>query len=170
VNDTFSAEQLAQRVNEWCQRHSVVPASGQAGETMTVRNIRYYRALGLLDPPSMGGGLGFTEKHQLQLVAIRLLQAQGLPLNRIQELMFGRTVEELKQIERQGLAELNQTEVVVFRPAINESWCVTPLNQEFMLVSRRGRRLPSELRERFLAMLESKKKETGQGRSVKGKN
>jgi len=135
---------------------------------MTVRNIRYYRALGLLEPPSMGGGMGFTEKHRRQLVAIRLLQAQGLPLSRIQELLFGRTLEELKEIEKQGLAEVNQTEVAAFRPAANEAWCVTPLNQEFMLVSRRGRRVPPELRARLLGVLQ--KRETGQGRNVKGKS
>ena len=170
MNDTFSAEELAQTVNQWCLRHGVAPASGQAGETITVRNIRYYRTLGLLDPPLMGGGLGFTEKHRLQLVAIRLLQAQGLPLNRIQELLFGRTLQELKQIEKQGLDELDQKEVAVFRPTANEAWCVTPLNQEFMLVSRRGRRLSSELRERLAAMLELKEKEIGHDRNVKGKN
>src|SRR5439155_16344948 len=112
MNEMFSAEELAETVNEWCERHGVEPASGQAGERLTVRNIRYYRALGLLDPPLIGGGQGFGQKHRLQLVAIRLLQAQGLPLNRIQQLLFGRSLEDLKRIEKQGLAELAGTQVV----------------------------------------------------------
>jgi DNA-binding transcriptional MerR regulator len=170
VNDTFSADQLAQLVNEWCQRHGVVPASGQAGENITVRSIRYYRAIGLLEPPLLGAGQGFTEKHRLQLIAIRLLQAQGLPLSRIQELMFGRTMEELKQIEKQGLAELKQNEVAVFRPAASESWGVTPLNDEFLLVSRRGRTLGPDLRQRLLVVLELNEKQTGLDRTEKGKN
>src|SRR5215475_3508569 len=104
MNEMLSAEELAESVNDWCQKHRVEPASGQAGERMTVRNIRYYRALGLLDPPTANGHHGFGEKHRLQLVAIRLLQAQGLPLQRIQELLFGRTLRELERIEKEGLA------------------------------------------------------------------
>jgi hypothetical protein len=38
----------------------------------------------------------------------------------------------------------------------NESWGVTPLDEEFMLVSRRGRKLPSALKERVLAILNEK--------------
>ena len=134
---------------------------------MTVRNIRYYRALGLLDPPQLGGGQGFGEKHRLQLDAIRLLQAQGLPLNRIQELLLGRTLEDLKQIEKRGLAELDQAHVAAFRPSANEFWRVTPLNEEFMLVSRRGRGLAPELRERLLTILELNKKEPDHSRGNK---
>jgi DNA-binding transcriptional MerR regulator len=156
MNEMFSVEELAERVNAWCERHGVLPASGQAGERITVRNIRYYRTLGLLDAPLLGGGRGFGEKHRLQLAAIRLLQAQGLPLNRIQELLFGRTLEELQRIEKQGLAELEASPFTVFRPAANESWHVTPLNEEFMVVSRRGRALPADLRERLLAALAPK--------------
>ena len=156
MNEMMSVEQLAETVNEWCGDHDISPASGQAGERMTVRNIRYYRTLGLMDPPALGGGQGFGEKHRLQLVAIRLLQAQGLPLSRIQELLFGRSVEDLKQIEKKGLAEMEGAGFNGFKPALNESWSVAPLNEEFMLVSRRGRKLPPELRERLLDILEQR--------------
>ncbi|SPE59657.1 hypothetical protein SBV1_340024 [Verrucomicrobia bacterium] len=155
MNETFSAETLARRVNQWCEQHQVWPANGQAGERITVRNIRYYRALGLLDA-ALSGGEGFGEKHRLQLVAIRLLQAQGLPLSRIQELLFGRSFEELKRIERQGLAELGRAPAAVFRPASAETWNVLPLNEEFMLVSRRGRGLSAALRERLRDILDQK--------------
>ena len=79
-NDTFTVAQLAEAVNDWCDEHKVAPASGQAGQRMTERNVRYYRTLGLIDPPLVGGGMGYGEKHFLQLIAVRLLQAQGLPL------------------------------------------------------------------------------------------
>ena len=85
MNAAHSVEDLAREVNEWCDRHAVAPASGQAGERMTERNIRYYRTLGLLDAPLSGGGAGYGEKHRPQLIAIRLLQAQGLPLSRVRE-------------------------------------------------------------------------------------
>jgi len=154
MNDALSAQQLADLVNQWCDEHSVFPANGQTGEQMTVRNVRYYRTLGLLDPPESGGGQGFGEKHRLQLIAIRLLQAQGLPLSRIQELLFGRSLEELKEIEDRGLDELEETRVATFRPSADESWNMMPLNDEFMLVSRRGRNVGAEMRQRLLAVLD----------------
>ena len=158
MDETFSIEVLAQKVNEWCESHQVVPASGQTGEVITERNIRYYRTLGLVDGPLTGGGQGYGEKHQLQLIAIRLLQAQGLPLNRIRELLFGRTIGELKQIEKQGLRELQGSSPPAFRPTpAGEDWNVTPLDDEFMLISRRGRGISAELRERLLLVLHPKK-------------
>ena len=86
-------------------------------------------------------------------MAIRLLQAQGLPLSRIRELLFGRTVEELRRIEKQGLAELKAAPVAAFRPSANETWGVTPLDDDFLLISRRGRALSDDMRERILAAL-----------------
>lgn len=153
VQTLWSAEQLANVVNAWCDQHGVVPANGQAGQRVTPRTIRYYRTLGLLDPPLGGGGEGFGEKHRLQLVAVRLLQAQGLPLVRIRQLLFGRSLEELRRIEAQGLAELRLLPRVSFSPNSGETWAVTPLNSEFLLISRRGRRLSPEERERVLAAL-----------------
>jgi len=154
VNDAiYTVEQLAEAVNEWCDRHEVAPASGQAGERMTERNVRYYRALGLLDAPVAGGGIGYGEKHLLQLIAIRLLQAQGLPLNRIRDLLLGRTLDELREIEQRGLVELENTSATVFRPTSSESWAMTPLDDEFLIVSRQGRGISDEVRARLLAVL-----------------
>jgi DNA-binding transcriptional MerR regulator len=162
-----SVETLAGEVNAWCERHGIVPANGQAGERITERNVRYYRTLGLLDPPLAGGGQGYGEKHRLQLVALRLLQAQGLPLHRIRDLLLGRTLADLREIERRGLAELAEAALPVFRPAENESWRVTTLDEEFLLVSRRGRGLAPELRERLLAALHHDTQLDRRGRGTK---
>jgi len=153
MNNAFTVEDLAAEVNQWCDRHQVVPASGQSGERMSERNVRYYRTFGLLDAPVTGGGAGYGEKHRLQLIAIRLLQAQGIPLNRIRELLFGRTIEELRQIEKRGLAELQQSQIAPFRPSSSESWTMTPIDDEFLLVSRRGRGISDDLRARLRAVL-----------------
>ena len=159
----FSVEQLAGAVNLWCDQHTVAPASGQAGERMTERNVRYYRMLGLVDAPLAGGGIGYGQKHLLQLVAIRLLQAQGLPLNRIRDLLLGRTLDELREIERRGLAELEADAVTVFRPTPGESWTMTPLDEEFLILSRRDRGISDDLRARLLAVLHPQTK-TGRRR------
>ena len=88
-----------------------------------------------------------------QKEAIRLLQAQGLPLNRIRQLLFGRSLDELREIERRGLQEVIQSPTRGFETFESESWSITPLDQEYLLVSRRGRRPSAELRERLLAAL-----------------
>ena len=153
MNATHTVEQLAEAVNQWCDEHGVIPASGQTGERMTERNVRYYRTLGLVDAPMVGGGIGYGEKHLLQLIAIRLLQAQGLPLNRIRDLLLGRSLAELRQIEKRGLAELKQSDVAVFRPNTSEGWAMTPLDDEFLLISRQGRGISDEVRARLRAVL-----------------
>ena len=170
MNATHTVEELAQEVNEWCDRHGVAPASGQAGERITERNIRYYRTLGLVDAPLAGGGAGYGEKHRLQLIAIRLLQAQGLPLSRVRELLLGRTVEELQRVETQGLDELKAAEVTAFRPSASEAWAVTPLDGEFLLVSRRGRGVSAEVRERLLAVLHPRTETRRRARGVTTRN
>ena len=153
MTEKLSVAELARTVNRWCEENRVEPASGQVGERVTERNIRYYRTLGLVDPPDAGAGRGYSEKHRLQVVAIRLLQARGLPLNRIQQLLYGRSLDDLRRIERQGLEEWKVEAVPAFRPAADESWRVTPLNDEFLLVSRRGRNLSETAREQILGIL-----------------
>jgi DNA-binding transcriptional MerR regulator len=162
-----SVEQLAEEVSAWCEDHGIVPANGQAGERLTERNVRYYRTLGLVDPPLAGGGQGYGEKHRLQLVAIKLLQAQGLPLHRIRDLLFGRTVEDLRRLEKEGLAEAESALVPIFRPAQRESWSVTPLDDEFLLISRRGRGVSPELREQLLSALYQVSEEPRRGSGTK---
>jgi DNA-binding transcriptional MerR regulator len=142
----FSLEELSSRINEWCEEHEVVPASGQAGDAVSERNIRYYRTLGLIDAPE-GGGYG--EKHLLQLTALRLLQAQGLPLRRIRELLYGRSLEELREIRKRGLEENRRIAITtrVVSPVGDELWRMIPLDEDFLLVSRRGTPLTPHQRE-----------------------
>jgi DNA-binding transcriptional MerR regulator len=165
MRQTFSAAELAELVNRWCAEHRIAPVSGQAGERVTERNIRYYRTLGLVDAPESGGGQGYGEKHRLQVLAIRLLQAQGLPLTRIQQLLYGRSIEDLRRIEKQGLAEL-PAGAEAFRPMADESWRVTPLDDEYLLISRRGRVVPEAVRARLLAALDNEGEQQGGQRAA----
>ena len=68
-NARVALDELARAVQDWCERHHVFPANGQAAEQISERNIRYYRTLGLLDPPQGNYITTFTEKHRLQLIA-----------------------------------------------------------------------------------------------------
>ena len=149
-------EELADAINRWCVEHGITPANGQTGERITERNIRYYRARGLLDAPGSGTGehkRGFSEKHAAQLRAIRLLQARPLPLEQIQELLVGRTLEDLQELERQELRKINGSGAAVLSGVLQENWQLTVIGGEYLVVSRRGRSLSDEQRRQVAAVL-----------------
>lgn len=95
----YSLVERADAVNQWFLQHRLEPANGEVASAISEHNIRFYRTVGLVDAPSCGGGLGYGGKHFHQLVAIRMLQARGLPLRRIREFLHGCSLDELKKIE-----------------------------------------------------------------------
>src|SRR5437762_5194630 len=63
------------------------------------RTVRYYTTLGLLDRPRIEGRQArYGERHLLQLLAIKALQAVDLPLAEIQQRLYGRSDAELKAL------------------------------------------------------------------------
>ena len=63
------------------------------------RAIRWYTTIGLLDRPVLRGRTGwYGERHLLQLVAIKRLQAAGKPLAEIQAELAGATDATLRRI------------------------------------------------------------------------
>ena len=154
----YSLEELAGAVQDWCEEHRVTPANGQAAEEITERNIRYYRTLGLLDPPIGNYMKTFSDKHRLQLIAIRLFQAQGLPLRKIRDELYGKSLEDLaelaKQVSKRPSKALSLN--VPFVPmSAGESWSVVPLAGEFLLVSRQNQQLPRGVIEKINQILRS---------------
>ena len=154
----FSLEGLAQAVRDWCEEHEVFPANGQASEEITERNIRYYRTLGLLDPPIGNYAKTFSEKHRVQLIAIRVFQAQGLPLRKIRDELYGKSLEDLvaleKQVSKQGRKALSITGPFLPDTA-GETWSVVPLAEGCLLVSRQNRPLPRSAIEKINQVLRS---------------
>ncbi|MBK1879694.1 MerR family transcriptional regulator [Pelagicoccus mobilis] len=140
-----TVEELASAVNDWCQQNQVSPASGQASNTTTARTVRYYRSQSLVDAPLRNSEEPYDEKHYLQLIAVRLLQAKGLPLSRIQELLIGRKITDLRRIQKQGLKEIESTSSDRL-PALStsETWRMIPLNEDWLIASRRDRALSPE--------------------------
>lgn len=64
--------------------------NGQVSEVPNARTIRYYTTIGLLDRPlPMGRTATYGRRHLEQIVAIKRLQAQGLPLAQVQERLAG---------------------------------------------------------------------------------
>jgi DNA-binding transcriptional MerR regulator len=153
VTYEYSLEELAEAVRSWCDKHNVVPANGQAADEITERTIRYYRTLGLLDPPSGAYIKKFNDKHRLQLIAIRLYQAQGLPLRKIRDELYGRSLADLAALEKQGVRKA-ETPIGSFTAPVNqENWAVIPVTGDFLLVSRHNRPLPRAVVEKIAAIL-----------------
>ena len=138
----LSIEDIVVKVNQWCAARTVRPASGQVADNLSVRTLRYYRSVGLLDAPASGGGSGYGKHHFLQVAAVRVLQAQGLPQSKIHSLLFGRSDKELQQIlDHAGAApSLEREPTASF--AQPENWQVTPLSEKFLLICRNGTRIP----------------------------
>jgi DNA-binding transcriptional MerR regulator len=140
--DRWTIQELAETVNAWCRDRALQPANGQTASELSARTLHYYRSAGLLDAPESGAGRGYRRRHLLQLKAMRILQAQGLPLSRIQQLLFGRSDEELEQIAESageidpGIANVNSRTF-----DSKETWTVYPLNEELLVVARNGAHL-----------------------------
>ena len=144
---------LAAAVNGWAGTNEVFPISGQASREVTVRNLRYYRSLALLDGPVEGGG--YSPKHFLQVAAIRLLQARGLPLARIRDLLYGRSEEELASIFHEGVDELHRPPSTPALLAPGESCTVHGLTAGFALLAPAGQPITSDQLEAISKILES---------------
>ena len=158
MSDEFTLEELARAVRHWCEEHQVFPVNGQAAEEITERNIRYYRTIGLLDPPTGNYVKTFSNKHRLQLIAIRVYQAQGLPLRKIRDELYGKSLEDLLALEKRVIKKGKKTIPLAMPlqlPNTSESWSVLPLSEEFLLVSRRNRPLPRSIIEKLSQILQS---------------
>jgi hypothetical protein len=156
MTEGMTLPELVEAVNVWCEEHRVEPANGQAADRLSERNVRFYRTTGLLEAPVSADGRGYGEIHRLQLIAVRLLQAQGLPLRRIRELLHGRTLEDLREIEKRGIAELAAARCGGpdgLAATGTGTWSVAALDEDFLLVSRRGRPIPPDLLARLRAAL-----------------
>lgn len=153
MEPSYSLEQLALAVQDWCKTHRIRPANGQASDQISERSIRYYRTLGLLDAPEGGYIKHFTEKHRLQLLAIRLYQSLGLPLRRIQAELYGKGLDDLRSLI--AGAENRNVPSVSAPPAtaLEEQWRVMTLSDDFLLVSRQGRSLTPDVLERLRDVL-----------------
>jgi DNA-binding transcriptional MerR regulator len=135
----WTIQELTEAVNAWCRDRALQPANGQSASELSVRTLHYYRSAGLLDAPESGAGRGYGRRHLLQLKAIRILQAHGLPLSRIQQLLFARSDEELQKIAQSaGKIDPGIAKVHSHAFTSKETWTAYPINEELFVVARNG--------------------------------
>lgn len=97
---SYSLEELSRITQEELEKRKIALPAGRVSQVPSARTIRYYTSLGLVDRPlGYDGGIAqYGSRHLLQLLAIKVLQAEYLPLPEIHKHLHGRTGEELSEI------------------------------------------------------------------------
>ena len=74
-------------------------ADGRVAAAPDARTVRYYGTLGLVDRPVIvEREARYGRRHLLQLVAVKALQARGLPLAEVQARLYGCSNPELENL------------------------------------------------------------------------
>ncbi len=97
----LSLDELTATVEELLRAHGLsgVQRDGRVSSVPDARTIRYYGSLGLVDRPAVVGRQArYGRRHVLQLLAIKALQGEGLPLGEVQARLYGRSDAELERI------------------------------------------------------------------------
>ncbi len=103
----MSEKKALWRIGELADEVAVCLADGYVGSSSRrvrkvpdVRAIRWYTTTGLLDPPleHRGRVAYYGVRHLHQLVAIKRLQSEGMPLTQIQQRLTGVTDSDLEKL------------------------------------------------------------------------
>lgn len=86
---------------------------GTVSEVPDERTVRYYLTEGLVSPAEEKQGTAsvFSYRHLLQLLVVKKLQSEHLPIRKIRDLVLGRTERELERLlgtEGSGVAAKNE--------------------------------------------------------------
>jgi hypothetical protein len=101
--------------------------NGQVRDRPDIRTIRYYSTLGLIDRPAERSGRTalYGDRHLLQVLAVKALQARGASLANVQRSLVGASDAELRGAVGPGLpaalaaaAEASAAEAPVTAPAV----------------------------------------------------
>jgi DNA-binding transcriptional MerR regulator len=98
----WTLDELAERVDAALAVDYHGQSSGRVRDVPDRRAIRWYTTIGLIDRPLAHRGRTalYGPRHLLQLVAVKRLQARGLPLVAIQQELAGATDTELGRVAR----------------------------------------------------------------------
>jgi len=97
----LTLDELSLEVSRLLEEKALLEAQGdgRVAAAPDARTVRYYGTLGLVDRPSIvEREARYGRRHVLQLVAVKALQARGLPLAEIQARLYGRSNSELETL------------------------------------------------------------------------
>jgi DNA-binding transcriptional MerR regulator len=110
--ERYTLEILARKMPEWLTEYNLLDAQqdGRVSSVPDSRTVRYYTTLGLLDRPYMEGREArYGRRHILQLLAIKALQGNQIPLSDIQARLYGKTERELESLLMSFAKQKKQT-------------------------------------------------------------
>jgi DNA-binding transcriptional MerR regulator len=104
----YTIAELADASAEALDALGIAARNGQVRDRPDIRTIRYYSTLGLLDPPAQmtGRTARYSDRHLLQVLAVKVLQARGATLADVQRALVGASDEELRRAIGPALPEL----------------------------------------------------------------
>jgi len=151
---TLTLDELSTEVGRLLEEKALLEAQadGRVAAAPDARTVRYYGTMGLVDRPSIvEREARYGRRHVLQLVAIKALQARGLPLAEIQARLYGRSNSELETL----LSAVSQERP---RPAAVRAlrWREVTVEPGFKVMVEEGwapRSSPAALEERIRAAL-----------------
>lgn len=89
-NREWDLEELAQTASQVLPDMVGRQTRYKVTETPDLRTLRYYITQGLLDPPHYVAGRAlYVRRHLLQIIAIKKLQSECLPIRKIREILPG---------------------------------------------------------------------------------
>jgi DNA-binding transcriptional MerR regulator len=118
-NELWTLDELKGRVRDALAFGYVPGPSGRVRAVPDRRTIRYYTTLGLIDrAAAMRGRTAlYSQRHLLQLVAVKRLQADGLSLSQVQQRLAGLSDDALTAI-----AKLPDPDAKAFRDRRESFW------------------------------------------------
>src|SRR5919106_2977465 len=118
----WTLDELAERVDAALAVDYPGQPSGRVRDVPDRRAIRWYTTIGLVDRPAAMRGRPalYGPRHLLQLVAVKRLQARGLPLVAIQAQLAGATDAQLARVAQVPGEDLASLAVPPMQPAARD--------------------------------------------------
>jgi DNA-binding transcriptional MerR regulator len=101
----FTLAELADACAAALDALGVAARNGQVRDRPDARTIRYYTSLGLVDRPAemTGRTALYGDRHLLQVLAVKAMQARGTSLADVQRILVGASADELRRAIGPGL-------------------------------------------------------------------
>jgi len=96
----WTLDQMLTRLESEQARLGLRPADPRVADRPSVRTVRYYATLGILDRPLgyRAGSARYGRRHLLQYLAVKALQAEHMALPEIQRRLYGLSDSDLERV------------------------------------------------------------------------
>ena len=90
MESQWTLDELVTQATEALKRRGTTPSDVRVSAYPDRRTVRWYQTMGILDRPTYRGRVAlYGQRHLLQVVAIKTLQARGRSLSQIQDVLTG---------------------------------------------------------------------------------